>query len=51
MANEKILVVDDEEDILDLAIVKHIAQVHDGNVSVESKPGIGSKFSIYIPIT
>jgi two-component system phosphate regulon sensor histidine kinase PhoR len=36
---------------LGLAIVKHIAQVHGGNVRVESKPGIGSMFSIYIPIT
>jgi two-component system phosphate regulon sensor histidine kinase PhoR len=36
---------------LGLAIVKHIAQVHGGNVRVESKPGIGSTFSIYIPIT
>jgi two-component system phosphate regulon sensor histidine kinase PhoR len=35
---------------LGLAIVKHIAQVHGGNVSVESTPGKGSIFSIYIPI-
>jgi two-component system, OmpR family, phosphate regulon sensor histidine kinase PhoR len=36
---------------LGLAIVKHIAQVHGGNVSVESEPQKGSKFSIYIPLT
>jgi two-component system phosphate regulon sensor histidine kinase PhoR len=34
---------------LGLAIVKHIAQVHGGEVSVESTPGKGSTFSIHIP--
>lgn len=34
---------------LGLAIVKHIAQAHQGYVSVESEPGKGSKFQIYIP--
>jgi two-component system, OmpR family, phosphate regulon sensor histidine kinase PhoR len=34
---------------LGLAIVKHIAQAHGGRVSVESTPGKGSTFSIYIP--
>ncbi len=34
---------------LGLAIVKHIAQIHGGSVSVESKPGRGSTFSIHLP--
>ncbi len=34
---------------LGLAIVKHIAQAHGGSVSVESKVGIGSRFSIHLP--
>jgi len=33
---------------LGLAIVKHIAQAHQGWVSVESEPGKGSKFQIFI---
>jgi two-component system phosphate regulon sensor histidine kinase PhoR len=34
---------------LGLAIVKHIAQAHGGSVSVESTPGSGSKFTIFLP--
>jgi two-component system phosphate regulon sensor histidine kinase PhoR len=34
---------------LGLSIVKHIAMAHNGRVSVESAPGKGSVFSIYIP--
>ena len=33
------------------AIVKHIASVHGGRVSVESTPGVGSIFSIFLPST
>lgn len=34
---------------LGLAIVKHIAEVHGGGVTVESAPGAGSTFSMYLP--
>lgn len=34
---------------LGLAIVKHIAQAHEGRIDVESKPGSGSTFRIYLP--
>ena len=36
---------------LGLAIVKHIANIHNGNVSVQSKVGIGSTFTIMIPLS
>ncbi|MEO0068865.1 MAG: ATP-binding protein [candidate division WOR-3 bacterium] len=36
---------------LGLAIVKHIAALHKGEVKVESTPGIGSKFTLILPIT
>jgi two-component system phosphate regulon sensor histidine kinase PhoR len=34
---------------LGLAIVKHIAQAHHGRVTVESRPGVGSTFTIHLP--
>jgi signal transduction histidine kinase len=33
-----------------LAIVKHIALAHGGNVGVESVPGQGSIFRIFLPL-
>ncbi|HEY8449769.1 MAG TPA: ATP-binding protein [Bacillota bacterium] len=34
---------------LGLAIVKHVAQVHGGRATVESRPGRGATFRIYLP--
>ena len=34
---------------LGLAIVKHIAPAHGGRVGVESAPGKGSRFTLYLP--
>ena len=36
---------------LGLSIVKHIAQAHGGTVSVQSRYGEGSTFSIFLPLT
>jgi signal transduction histidine kinase len=35
---------------LGLAIVRHIVEAHRGKVSVESRPGEGSTFSLHLPI-
>jgi two-component system phosphate regulon sensor histidine kinase PhoR len=34
---------------LGLAIVKHIAQAHGGHITVESRLGEGSRFTIHLP--
>ena len=34
-----------------LAIVKHIAQAHGGDVRVESAPGRGSTFTVLFPMS
>jgi signal transduction histidine kinase len=36
---------------LGLAIVKHIIQLHNGRITVESRPGKGSSFSVFLPKT
>jgi len=35
---------------LGLSIVKHIVQLHEGTLNVESNKGIGTKFTIHLPI-
>jgi len=32
-----------------LALVKHIAEAHGGRVEVESSPGQGATFTVYVP--
>ena len=36
---------------LGLCLVRHIAHAHGGDVSVESTPGQGSKFSLVLPVS
>jgi signal transduction histidine kinase len=35
---------------LGLAIVRHVAEAHRGRIEVESRPGAGSTFSLWLPI-
>jgi signal transduction histidine kinase len=36
---------------LGLAIVHHIAEAHGGRIEVESRPGEGSRFRLFVPLT
>jgi signal transduction histidine kinase len=33
-----------------LALVKHIVEAHGGRVTVDSRPGVGSRFTIHLPL-
>jgi two-component system sensor histidine kinase SenX3 len=33
-----------------LAVVKHVAEAHGGEVTVESRPGEGSTFTLRLPV-
>ena len=32
-----------------LALVKHVAEAHGGRINVESRPGEGSRFTLWLP--
>jgi signal transduction histidine kinase len=33
-----------------LALVRHVAEAHGGEVTVESQPGAGSRFTLWLPV-
>jgi signal transduction histidine kinase len=33
-----------------LALVRHVAEAHRGRVTVESRPGEGSRFTLWLPL-
>jgi signal transduction histidine kinase len=33
-----------------LALVRHIVEAHGGRVTVESAPGVGSRFTVRLPL-
>jgi signal transduction histidine kinase len=33
-----------------LALVRHVAEAHGGRITVESRPGEGSRFTLWIPV-
>jgi signal transduction histidine kinase len=47
---EKSLVHDVKGSGLGLSLVKHIVDAHGGSVTVESRPGQGSRFSLHFPL-
>lgn len=36
---------------LGLSLVKHIIEAHGGHISVQSQPGLGSTFTLHLPVT
>ena len=47
---ENSLVTDTKGSGLGLSLVKHIMEMHQGQVTVESNPGVGSTFTLIFPL-